>query len=362
MKLIAHHMGQSQSAFEFTREGKAPGVFLVAAYGESAAYAELTPKPMIAGRVFLNGDSAPHHDNKWRAYVHDPDTYWLTHLAPHVLHPGNRQVRFWTTGLNEDTQKQNLPGVPDDLQPADLDDLRQRAAFEVYQIWKIHQAGFLPMAGGMGVGNPSGSREQQCAAWRVYVPVLRALRETGGRVHLHAYHSVAGWEHPLNTLIEVQNEHNMPVPIWITEAGYDLPPWRSRPGLTAAAYALDLIQWDQVLHSYPRVECAAIYTFGTGGNHDWQPFNVDGERDFLPPLIAHGQATAGTRPLPQFEEPLFSFHGNNKMFSLYFAPDRQRYAMQRRVTWMIDVFEMRDGWWRLTRRDRTPAFWMQAGT
>lgn len=337
MKLCPHIINGSETARRIALEGRAPAVKLVRAYDKGAEFR--AAGCIVAARHPLD------YDSQWREYAGRTADYYERFLRPHVVHPANAAVEYWETGVNEDGPRK-LPGV----ETPDLDDMLLRAAFEMEIARLISVDGKKPIVGNFAVGNPSGTREEQRAAWRAYLPALRIAHALGGLVGLHVYANIIGWEHPLDTLFAVCDESGLEgLRVFITETGLE-PGWR---GWTDDAdYARRMIEWDRIITaSYgARIAAAAVYQFGDSGAQ-WGSYNLDGAERFASALITYGCETATPPPpppLPPAEKPLFSFPGAGMMMYLYDRPDGDIVGT-RFARWQVDVYETRSEWWRVTR-------------
>lgn len=283
MKLGPHIINGSADGMRFAIEGKAPVAKFVDGFSGAGALAGRVP--VIIGRATIGGD------DKWRHYIGSPEQYYAERLAGHVTHAANAVITHWETGVNEDHRK-----VPFG-EATDPDDVGYRAAFEAEVARHIWRAGKLPVLGNFAVGNPSGTRDEQRAAWRAYAPALRAAEIYNGLIGLHGYYTVAGWEHVVTTLLDVLGELSLPrVRIVINEAGADMPAWKDR-GLDELTYASQLRAFDAVLNRWPRVIGATLYTFG--GGPEWASHRLDDSPLLLSQLIQYGRDTADSpQPAP----------------------------------------------------------------
>lgn len=314
------------------RDGKAPAVKLVRAYDKGAEYKALGA--LVTARHPLD------RDDRWRDFVGFSEVYYELHVKPHLTHAANHAIDAWETGVNEDHRKR-LGETPD------FQDWEMRAHFEAGVARCIARDGKKPIVIDSSVGNPSGTRDEQRRAWTAALPALRVAHELGGYVGLHAYGNVPGWEFPLVTLIEVLQANGLAaLPILITECGNE-PGWKDH--ISQGEYAARLIRYDMALARYPQVKAAFLYQFGDSGEQ-WGPYDLEGAGEVIDALVRHGQGAVVAQPAP---EPLFSFHGRGKVIQLYNAPRGTPYQGPKVRNHPIDVWEKRDGWWRVT-----PTKWM----
>lgn len=281
MKLGPHIIHGSADGLRLAIEGAAPVAKFVDGFSGAGALAGRVP--VIVARATIGGD------DKWRHYIGNPAGYFSDHLQGHLGHPANAAMTHWETGVNEDSGRK-LPNTD----ATDPQDMTARAEFEAEVARLIYRAGRRPVLGNFAVGNPSGTREQQRQAWRAYAPALRAAEVYGGLIGLHCYYTVAGWMYPLMTLLDVLGELGLTeTKIIITEAGADMPAWKTR-GLDELTYASQLRAFDAVLGTYPRVIGACVYTFG--GGPEWADHRLDNSPLLLSQLIQYGREASPVPP------------------------------------------------------------------
>lgn len=276
MILCPHIINGSTDALRLVRSG-ARAVKLINCYDKAMEFRASGAQLVIARAVVP--------DDTWRR--RSPDAFYEAVIRPHQTHPANRGINGWET-LNEDHR--NLPGS----ETPDYHDIARRALYEAELARLIHANGHRPVVGNWAVGNPSGTRAEQAAAWRAYQPALDAAARYSGWVGLHLYYSIPGWEHPLETLI-AHIAGMFPRPgILVTECGRE-PGYRSE-GYDPARYADELIAWArQVARNYPQVQAAFIFTFGS--DDTWRNYDVQGDEPFVSRVVAAYQSTP-TPPAP----------------------------------------------------------------
>lgn len=288
--LAAHILESSASAFDFTTRSKAGAVKLVNAFSQAADYRRANPNILIVARNVLD------KDDRWRDYAHNPQAFFDTFTRPHLEHPANKDIDVWETNVNEDG-----PRKIDGTDLLDISDMALRARFEAVQAELIAKAGNRPAVGHLAVGNPSGTQAEQLAAWRAYVPALKAAHAGRGYVAVHVYFDVSGWELAVRSLIQVLAENAIPLQILITECGLA----NGSRGVNGAWYAQRTMQFDQQLRAeFPRVAYAFIYSFGGGSTGGWNHFNVDSWPEFLEPVIAYGASQTPPPVVPPPARPV----------------------------------------------------------
>lgn len=334
MKLCPHIINGSATARRIALEGRSPAVKLVRAYDKGAEF-------KAAGCIVVARHPLD-YDSQWREFIARPGDYYQRFLRPHLAHPANAAVEYWETGVNEDGPRK-LEGA----ETPDPGDMALRAAFETDVARLINADGRKPIVGNFAVGNPSGERDEQRAAWRAYLPALRAAQALGGYVGVHAYANIPGWEHPLDTLFDVCDGDGLAtLRVFVGETGLE-PGWR---GWTEEGdYARRMVEWDRAITARygSRIAAAAVYQFGDSGAQ-WGPYNLDGAERFADIVIAHGQATNAPPTPPPVEKPLFSFPGAGMLMFLYNRPAGDIVGT-RFANWQVDVYETRAEWWRVTR-------------
>lgn len=283
--LAAHVLESSASAFGFTTRSKAGAVKLVNAFSQASEYRRANPNILIVARNVLD------KDDRWRDFAHAPRAFFDAHTRPHLEHPANKDIDVWETNVNEDG-----PRKVDGTDRLDIADMALRARFETAQAELITQAGKRPAVGHFAVGNPSGTTAEQLAAWRAYLPALRAAYAGRGYVGLHVYFDVSGWELAVRSLIQVLAENALALRIIITECGLA----NGSRGVNPIWYADRTIAFDRQLRTeFPRVDYAFIYSFGGGSTGGWEHFNVDNWPAYLEPVIAHiSSQAAPPAPVP----------------------------------------------------------------
>lgn len=259
-----HVIGSSSDAVRLVRAG-ARTVKLISAYDRAGDYRAAGATLIIA--------RAPAKDDLWRSL--SPQDYYDTIIAPHQIHPANSGIDAWET-INEDYRKSTG-------ETPDYADIARRAEYECALAERIAAGGHRPVIGNWAVGTPSGTRAEQAAAWRAYHPAIETAARLGGYVGLHLYYSIAGWEHPLETLIAHIADMPLRPRILITECGRE-PGYRA-DGYPPDRYADDLIAWARrVERDYPQVVAAFVFTFGSAAT--WRDYDVQGDETLVARLCA----------------------------------------------------------------------------
>lgn len=325
---IAVGIGHASNAgARITLDGLAPALKIHADYGVSEEIAAARPEVKIFGRWVLDSD------DDWRQWIGNPIGFYQHYFRSHVL--ANRKIRYWSTGLNEDSRKlldnpdyQTLaltgdvralaawleknyfayvPGIDRSKFPnaesPDFGDYVLKAQFEIPIMEALAADGVGATCLAVAVGNPSGSPEEQRGVWRAYHAAIAAAKRFGGMIDLHAYGNVSGWEGPVQTLIDHMTATGVAVPIIFGECGSE-PGYRRRmregdpsyePGFDSAKYLAELIGYDDLVRRrWPSSVIAAfVFCANMGG---WDDYSIEGDETVIEGLVRYGKATHNPTP------------------------------------------------------------------
>lgn len=132
--------------------------------------------------------------------------------------------------------------------------------------------------------------------------------------------------------------------------------WRAG-NVSQADYWRFLLDFNNELEKDSDVVCAAVFTYGDTAR--WKDYEMQDAKEFNGELVsaisADGQQTMPSAPAT--ESPLLAFDGASKSVVLHVGRAGKP-LLPRIANYTIHVYEIVDGWWRVT--PRTVNYWMQA--
>lgn len=239
------------------------------------------------------------HTRKW-TLADDPLTaasqYWNEVLAPplNALSPQDRALIDYVEGPNEG-----------DSTPTWFS-LEQAAWFGKFsaRLAKLKgEAGFRPVVGCIGVGQPGGDPDEMAAKWRLFFPALEAAAKAGGAWSYHAYTieytmdlEKESWyslrHRRLVDIVRRERPDLAGLTLILTEGGVDFSGNAAKDGWKARGSAEKFQEWlqwfDKELQKDSYV--AGITLFQSGDEGLWPSFELE---PILPWLAGHIRRSKG---------------------------------------------------------------------
>mgnify|MGYP000701766363 CR=1 FL=1 len=279
MKLTAHHMGGSSSAFRLAIEGGAQVVKLVHSFGEASLYKAARPGIKIIGRAFIefNADASVDPEADARAN--------FARMLPHIL--SNPLVDYW--------ESNNEPGGKTEREVSHL--ARYCAEF----MRECERHGKRACIANFSTGQP------EPELWPLMGPTLEQAARGGHLLGLHEYIGEPGsdtWQQfRYRRLLQWAARTGTRLPnIAITECGLDnidgRGPWRAWLGNgpeAAQRYVEELVRYELGLRHDAEIIGACLFTSGTLGSDVWRPYDID-DSEVVDRLLAWNRANPETPP------------------------------------------------------------------
>lgn len=321
MKLGPHIFEGSELGKKLAIDGNSTVVKLIGSYDKSDDYRVGNPNRLVWGRFVVP------NDDTWRHFT--PYDYYNAFIREHIIHPANKKLDAFETGLNEDFQKA-FGETPD------YNDIQKKAEFEAVIAALIAADGKKPVLGQFSVGTPSGTTEEQLIAWERYLLALQAAVLHNGFISCHWYNNIPGSDGPIKTLIQTKNKYRLPIKILISEAGHEGP---YKKEISLQEYINQMILFEAELQKYPEIIGASIFAFGNCPGK-WADYNSDNEV-FVNALIEN------SKNHPNKETPLTGFPGAGQMMTVYNGVNGTK-IWSKPANWWVDIYEFRGSWWRVT--------------